>query len=372
MEKIIKVLLIFVLTLTLTNVCSAEEFSIRQWRVGYYESGPVPLFNNILKNFVEQLSLDGYFPNIDDKVFDACDSRNTWDALSNTDNGIVKFVKNAYWTNVWTEDDSKLPRVRIEREINKYRLDAVIIMGTLAAQRAVGEDSIVFLVMGASNVYESGIVKGPVYSGYPNVFATLNPYKYKQQLKTFHAIVDFKRLGIVYRDDSRGRSYAAVNDVEEMAKELGFELSVCFSDPEERSEIASVKDLWECYDHLSKRVDAMYITEHGALLNHNYALQLAEPFLRNGVPTLVQEDPALVQHGFLMAVAPENTCKSEGVFAAKKFEKIIDGETPGDLDMRFREDTVLYINTKVAEIIGFKVPDSILVISDKVYREIKR
>jgi len=368
----IKLILFMLFVLILSNVASVEAFEVKQWRVGYYESGPIPLFDNILKNFVTQLSADGYFPPVDKKIFDSCDSRNTWAKLSKINDVKVKFVKDAYWSNVWSEETYKLPRVRVENAIKKYNLDAVIIMGTLAAQRAVGESSAVFLVMGCSNVYKTGITKGPVYSGYKNVFATINPYKYKQQLKTFHSIVDFKKLGIVYRDDARGRSYAAIDDVEEMARRLGFEIMTCYSDPEEKNMTKSMKDLWECYDHLAKNVDAMYITIHGVFINHRNTYKMALPFLKHKVPTFVQEDPELVKHGFLMAMTPENTCRSEGVFAAKNFEKIMNGATPGDLDMRFHEDTVLYINLKVADIIGFTIPESILMVADTIYKDIEK
>jgi ABC-type uncharacterized transport system substrate-binding protein len=369
--KLLIIVLILIFSINTSVKAQGEEFEVKQWRIGYYESGDVPFFNNILKNFVEQLIVDGYFPKIDMRVFDVCDSRNTWHALSQVDNAVVKFVEGAYWSNQWVDDVYKLPTVKVNRAIEQHNLDVVLIMGTLAAQRAVRKSNTIFIVMGASNVYSTGITKGGIYSGYANVFATINPFKYKQQIKTFYTIIDFKKLGIVYRNDPRGRSYSAVSDVEEMAVKLGFDLVSCFSDPEELNETKSLKDLWECYDFLSRRVDAMYITIHGALLNHHNATTLAAPFLKNKVPTFVQEDPELVRHGFLMAIAPKTTCKSEGVFVAKNFEKIMSGAIPGELDMRFHEDTKLYINLETAMLIDLDIPESIKLIADTIYKRIE-
>ena len=165
--KLVKVTIIILsLLLSFNVITQAEEFEVRQWRIGYYESGNVAFFNNILRNFVHQLILDGYFPKIDMRIFDICDSRNTWYELSRVDDAAVKFVKDAYWSNEWTEDTYKLPRIRIDRAIEQNNLDAVIIMGTLAAQRAVRKSNVVFLVLGASNVYQSGVTKSDIHSGY--------------------------------------------------------------------------------------------------------------------------------------------------------------------------------------------------------------
>jgi len=344
----------------------------KQWRVGYYESGRVPLFNNILKSFVKQLIMDEYFPELPASVFEIKDNKKLWNELSKINNAKIKFVKEVYCENNWVNGGLVIRQEKIDSVLRKYKIDIVMVMGTLAAQKLIKDNnSAVFIIMGASNIYKAGVTKGKIYSGYRNVFATINPHKYKQQMKIFHSIVEFKKLGIVYWDTPRNKTYSAIEDVEEMSKKLGFEIVSCFSNPEEMDEEKAINDLKGCYKHLAKRADAVYITVHRSLLKHSNVYELALPFLKAKVPTFVQEDPRLVEHGFLMAISPESDCQSEGRFAAQNLKKIIEGAVPGELDMRFHEKTSLYINKEVADIIEFEVPESILMVADKVYERIK-
>jgi len=370
--KIILILILFAIPMLSygIDVYAAPEYN-KVLRIGYTESGNTPIFNNILKGFIRQLIKDDYFPPLDPTIFKETDNKKIWEVLSAISNGKIKFVKDAFLEHNWDEGDATLSRKQARECIKKYRLDVVLVMGTLAAQKCIIHDiNTIFIVMGASNVYKSGITTGETYSGFDNVFATIDPYIYKQQIKLFHSIINFNKLGVVFKDTVRNRTYAGIDDIEEMSKKLGFDIITCFSNSEELDVKKAVNDLEECYKHISKLTDSMYITVHTGLLNYKYSYRLALPFLKNKVPTFVQEDPELVKRGFLMSITAKEPGKTEGTFTAKRFEEIINGAIPGKLDMRFHEKTSLFINKKVAEIIGIKIPSSILKIADKVYERI--
>lgn len=371
--KIILILLLFAIPMLIYgNNYNAVSEEHKVWRIGYIESGSVPLFNNALKGFVQQLIKDDYLSPLAPNIFKETNNKKIWGALSDASSNRVKFVKKAFLENDWRAVGDALSRKRMCKCIKENKLDVVLVMGTLAAQKCISYNTdTVFIIVGASNVYMSGITASKTYSGFDNVFATIDSCKYKQQIKTFHSIIGFDKLGVVYKDTVRNRTYAGIDDIEEMSKTLDFEIATCFSNPEERNMKESVNNLEGCYKHLAKSIDAMYITVHGALLDHNNAYKMALPFLKNKIPTFVQEDAKLVEHGFLMSIVAKEPGKDEGTFTAKRFEEILNGATPGKLDMRFHEKTSLFINKRVAEIIGVKIPDSILMVADKVYERIK-
>lgn len=376
MRFLIKIILILLLfsapTVSYGNNIYWAPAKNKVWRIGYTQSGVnIPIFNKALKGFIQQLIKDGYFPSLSPAVFKNTDNKKIWGIISNISNGEIKFVKNAFLDQHWKDTDYTLSKKQANKCIKKYNLDVVLVMGTLAAQKCVIRNTnTIFIIMGASNVYKSGITSGQTYSGFDNVFATIDPCIYKQQIKVFHSIIGFNKLGIVFKDTIRDRTYAGIDDIEDMSKVLNFDVVTCFSDPENLNIEEAEDDLEECYKHLAKLVDAVYVTAHRALLYHKYAYRMALPFLKNKIPTFVQSDPKLVKHGFLISMIAKEPGKDEGAFTAKQFEKILNGAVPGKLKMKFHEKTSLFINKKVAKIIGIKIPKSILKIADKVYERI--
>src|SRR5690606_39935229 len=107
-------------------------------------------------------------------------------------------------------------------------IDLMIAMGTWAGQdmRSIGPP-MPTIVGSASDPLAAGIVDSPQDSGRDNLHARIEPERYQRQVRLFHEIVPFKKLGIVYEDSEAGRSYAAVNAVEQVGKEQGFAIQHC-------------------------------------------------------------------------------------------------------------------------------------------------
>jgi ABC-type uncharacterized transport system substrate-binding protein len=59
-----------------------------------------------------------------------------------------------------------------------------------------------------------------------------------------------------------------------------------------------------------------------------------------------------------------------GLFQAKAIARILNGEQPRRLNQIFEDIDTIAINTKTAELIGFKIPASILRIADIQIHEI--
>jgi len=64
------------------------------------------------------------------------------------------------------------------------------------------------MVFSTSNAVQVGIVNSNDYSGRDQVWAHMDPDRYRQQIEVFHDIFAFKKLGMVYEDSVSGRALA--------------------------------------------------------------------------------------------------------------------------------------------------------------------
>jgi ABC-type uncharacterized transport system substrate-binding protein len=239
-------------------------------------------------------------------------------------------------------------------------------MGTWAGQDLANNNhSIPTIVISVSDPVQSGIVKSAEYSGYDHVHAKCDPSRYIEQIKLFHNMIGFKKLGIVYENSVEGRSYSAIADVEKVAGMRGFEIVKCeapWSGVEEKEAIRATID---CCERLALKVDAVYITVHrGFVLD--YIPEIMKPLLKNKIPSFSQRGPEEVERGVLLSIARDRFV-SVGKYHARIMAQIFNGAKPGKLNQIFTDPKTIAVNIKTAEIIGFIIPPEFLKVTDKVY-----
>src|SRR5690606_4444745 len=132
----------------------------------------------------------------------------------------LQFVPDAWWQ-PGNFDNDKRPQVRaaiLDRLQTRHDLDLIIAMGTWAGQdmRAIGPP-IPTIVGSTSDPLAAGIADSIQDSGRDNLHTRIEPQRYQRQLRLFHEIVPFKRLGIVYEDSEAGRTYAGLKAVEQVS-----------------------------------------------------------------------------------------------------------------------------------------------------------
>jgi hypothetical protein len=76
-----------------------------------------------------------------------------------------------------------------------------------------------------------------------------------------------------------------------------------------------------------------------------------------------------VRMGLLFSTTRANF-DAVGRFHANVMARTFNGETIGEIDQIFKEPEFIAVNKKVAEIIGYKIPPSILRIANEVYDSI--
>lgn len=339
----------------------------KKWRIGYYEGGPYINYPANLITLVKGLNELGWMePVTIDVTKNPIDSRAVWDELSKAKSNYIQFVPDAYWSANWDKT------VRVKNSENAIKrlqsgdIDFMIAMGTWAGQDLANNNhSVPTMVVSVSDPVQSNIVKSAEDSGYDHVHAKCDPTRYINQIKLFHNMFNFKKLGIVYENSVEGRSYAAIADVEKVAKDRAFEVVKCeapFSGVEEKE---SVKAVILCHEQLAPKVDAVYITVYRGNVCE-YMPEILAPLLKYKIPTFSQRGPEEVETGVLLSISRDKFV-TVGKYHAEIMARIFNGAKPRELNQIFMDPKTIVVNIKTAEIIGYVIPPAFLKVTDKVY-----
>jgi ABC-type uncharacterized transport system substrate-binding protein len=343
----------------------------RKWRIGYLEGGPYSNYPKHLKALVSALADLGWvektapMPQADEN-----DTSLLWLWICrNVHSDFLTFVEDAYWSSNW--DAKKLrpqnQKAILERLNSRKDIDLMLAMGTWAGQDlANNKHRVPTLVLSSSDPLGAGIIKSFQDSGYDYLHARVDPSRYERQIRLFHDIFGFTRLGIVYEKDTvDGRTYAGIEAVQKVAEECHFEIVACHAPFPNVSMETAGQAVMKCHEELAPKVDAFYLTVHrGIDLAH--MAQLLAPFLEHKVPVFSQSGSDEVRYGALLSIA-EVGFKYVCEFHAQTIAKIFNGARPRDLNQLFMEPRRIAINTRTAYLIGYDPPEEILDMADEIY-----
>lgn len=346
----------------------------KKWRIGYLEGGVFysygPYLQKVIKGLME---LDWIQKAEIPAPGPGGDTRGLWQWLAKeAKSDYLEFPSEAHWSCHWDNARRKETKIQLlDRLSRKKDLDLMIAMGTWAGQDLANEQHAVpTLVMSASNAVQSGIIKSAQDSGLDHLHAMVNPTRYEKQIRLFHEATGFKRLGIAYEDSKAGRTYAAVEDVERIAKERSFEIIRCYSVSDVPDATLAFKSLLKCHQDLAPRIDAMYLTIQNGNELKNLPLLLA-PFFQHKIPTFAMRSSEEVKGGALMSLATAST-DYLGLFEAAVIASIFNGAKARSLAQVIDDPTTkAAINLAVAKKIGYDPPDWVLQMADEVYTEIQ-
>ena len=340
----------------------------RKWRIGYYEGGPYVNYPANLEAIAKGLAELGWMEGVSlPETGDPSDARRVWRNLGLAGSNYIEFVSDAFYSADWNTALRTANRTTVLERLRGKGLDLMIAMGTWAGQDLANKrHSVPTMVVSCSDPVASGIVYSPEWSGIDHVHARCDPNRYIQQVRLFHDIVGFKRLGIVYENSVVGRSYAALFDVQTVAGERGFKLIACEAPWSEMSDRMCTRNLVQCHETLAPQIDALFLTVHkGVDLKHMD--ELLGPLMAHKIPTWSQRGPQEVRHGVLLSIA-RGDFRSIGMFHATIMAKIFNGAHPGDLNQIFEDPKRIAINLKTAQAIGFTIPRGLIQVADEVYK----
>ncbi|WP_250655576.1 ABC transporter substrate-binding protein [Alkalimarinus coralli] len=375
--RLVMSLVIFLLLGVWRSATSAEaiqqvpEKTSKTWHLAYYEGGDNSSYRRYLISTIERLMELGWVEPAE--IPHLNNSKQLWYWLANnTKSNYIKFVEGNYYSAQWDQNLREKEKQKIIRRLTQENdIDLIFAMGTWAGEDlANNTHHTPTFVISASNPIESGIIKSADNSGYDHVFARVAPQRYEQQVRLFHDLVKFKKLGVAYENTKNGRTYAALNSITKVAKERQFEIISCYTQSDISERAIANTSVITCIDRLAKEVDALYITEQGGV-NEQSIPDIVDIANKRQVATLSQEGGDAVKYGILMSVSSPDF-DSVGLFLAKALDDVFKGAAPGNLNQLFKEQNSISINLKTAEIIGAYIYADWLAIADRIYRQIEQ
>ncbi|MFT6926716.1 MAG: ABC-type uncharacterized transport system substrate-binding protein [Psychromonas sp.] len=344
----------------------------KRWRVGYYEGGEYIEYQKLFVETIKGLMRLGWVENRDIPELKGEQTAGFWKWLEHGEQSdYIEFVQNAHYSSAWDEDvRAKTAQEVISRMNNKNDIDLMIAMGTWAGKDlANNQHSTPTMVISASDPLAAGIIKSVDDSGFDHINATIDPSLHERQLRIFHELVDFKRLGVAYENTVSGRSYAAVEVIKEQSLKLNFKMVACYTKSDVIDLNIAEQSVIECFEKLSKQVDAIYVTSQGGI-NANSISKLVGITNRNRIPTFSQTGVEEVKYGFMLSLSRAGY-KYIGAFHAMTFAKVFNGAKPNQLTQLFEEPPKVALNLKTAEIVGFNPPLLLLGAADEIYLKIQ-
>lgn len=340
-----------------------------KWRIGYLEGGDFSEFRLSLNATVKGLMNLGWIKEQDLPSPDETTGQALWTFYSeHLASDFLEFVPDGFYSAGWNQETREEKAGALISRLNQNKdLDLMIAMGTLAGiDLSRGDLRIPVIVLAANDPVSSGIVSS---SGHPDnayVHARIDPERYERQIRIFHTLIGFKTLGMIYRDDLAGRSYAAVDKVKTVARERGFTIKTCFLPLPAKSQEDDETRQIQCFKQLLPVVDAIYVTNHQSVNSATVPI-LAALAKDAEVPTFSQAGLDEVRLGLLMSLS-RSGFKYVGNFYAETMAKIFNGATPGELSRIFQDPSKLAMNLSTAEAIGFYPSLDILSSTDEIFR----
>jgi len=370
-------LLIIFLSLTMaadkgTYPTTPKKNKGKKWRIGYLEGGSYINYPINLRELAAGLMDLGWMEKGEIPEPDEThDARKIWIWLArNGKSDYIQFVEDAFYSANFKNSLRETIKTEVLKRLSdKGDIDFMIAMGTWAGQDlANNQHSVPTMVMSTSDPIQSKIIRSAEDSGFDHIHAKVDPTRYIRQVRLFHEIIGFKKLGIAYEDSVDGRTYSAIADVEKVAKEKGFEVIKCeapFSGVERKVATAGVT---KCYAELAPKVDAIYVTVHRGIYPEVMPEILA-PLFKYKIPSFSQRGPEEVKYGVLLSIARADF-REVGRWHAAVAAKIFNGAKPRDLDQIFEDPKKIALNLKTALLIGYDPPVDVLGAADEIYEEI--
>jgi len=313
----------------------------KKFRIGYLQGGDYHTYRQLFASVMEELESAGWADRLEFPA-DACFSAD------------------------WDRDRC---REMAEALAAREDLDMIWAFGTWAGQEMAKTSNVTtpIVVMSVSNAVRSGIVPSYEDSGRDNLTTRIDPAKYERQVRLFYNVFRFKRLGFVYADSPTGRTYADLETLKKLSKELGFELVGYSKVPENKEE--APEWILKGVKEIAPKIDAYYMTICiGFELSQ--VPQVMEVLNQYKIPTMSMYGGDYVKAGAMMTIA-DSRYKQRARFTVNKVIKILQGEKARNFPIVFAPGPRLAVNLAAAKKIGWDPPIDILASADQVYNEIK-
>ena len=343
-----------------------------RWRIAYYEGGEYIDYASNLRAIATALEAMDWIEPINIPDFDnEEDTSKIWQYLArNVTSEYISFAADAFYSAGWDEAARDSISGSIINRLNTAAdIDLLIAMGTWAGQDMVNDlHSTATLALSSSDPVAAGIIDTYRSSGYEHVLVEVDPERYRRQIRLFHEIVGFERLGVVSEDSNDGRIYSNLADLEYVAKEKNFTIVECHTDDYPNDEERSHQGVVGCYSALAPQIDALWIGAHNGE-DPQHMPESLDAMFENNIPTYASVGPSAVKRGVLLSIQYTDS-DAAGLWYVGVMARIFHGETPGSINQVFEMPGQISINLETARRINFQIPEGVLAIADEVYTSI--
>lgn len=339
-----------------------------KWRIGYFEGGDYDEYHTSIDATIKGLMDIGWIKDKELPVLQGVSSKSLWEYYSKSlESDYLEFVPDGFYSAEWNSEKRKKNKSDFILRLNEKKdLDVVIAMGTWAGiDLSHGDHHTPTIVLAVNDAVSSKIIHSIHDSGNDYIHARVDPDRYERQIRIFHTLIGFKTLGMIYRDDVEGRSYAAIDKVVKVARERGFTIQKCFLDPS-AALVDDQNHLIQCFKELSSSVDAIYVTAQKAVNSDTIPI-LASIAIEAKIPTFSQAGYEDVKKGLLLSISQAGF-KYVGRFYAETIAKILNGAMPRELNQIFEDPSKIAINLSTAKAIEFYPTLDVLSSADEIYR----
>jgi ABC-type uncharacterized transport system substrate-binding protein len=343
----------------------------KTWRLAIVYSGPFKDYQLIFQGMLNGMEEQGLIENGAVPLNGQTDMDSMWAwAAAHAGGSRLAFVKDALYSYEWDREKRESVKQRLlDRIRDKGDIDCILTFGTWPGQDFAAEDlALPVLVSSVSDAVGAGIIPSPEDSGRDNLWAAVEPGRYELQLRVFHEIFPFSRLGIAYDDTPSGRGIIALPVIEKAAENMGIELVRCTGGLLVADADLAADRLLACHRELAERkADAVYITYTTAMAPRRIPEILA-PLIDARIPTFSQVGSEDVAHGALLSIAQTNM-PDEGRFSARALAEVLRGKKPRSLSQVYESSVSLAVNLRTAMRIGWNLPMEILSAVDQLYQD---
>lgn len=250
---------------------------------------------------------------------------------------------------------SKEECLRVIEEVKAKRPRLVLTIGSLSTRIACQEIKDIPVVFSmVLNPVASGFVKSMESSG-NNLTGVSLDIPIRHQFENLKSVVPrIKKIGVLYNPKNTA---IVVRKAQRVAEELGLQLIA--------KPVNSEKDVPEALKELCRRIDALWSVADSTVFSPQSVRFIILHTLRNKIP-FMGLSPSFVKAGALLALSwdYEDIGRQSGEIAAE----VLAGKKPAELPIATPRKTFLFLNLRVAEQIGIKIPPDVINRAKEVIR----
>ena len=356
------------------QVSHAAESPGRPVRVAYIEGGFYIDYASILVALAQGLAELGFIEHGNVPTAErAKGTQAIWQWLcANAGGSSLEFMPDGYYSGGWNDATFAEQHATLVARLKQTKdIGLVLAFGTKAGQvMAVDDHHTPVVVLSATDAVTAGIVASAEDSGRDHMFAMVQRNRIYREVLLFHDVFQFKKLGIAYEDSEEGRASVALPQVQQAAKDRGFDLVTCVGTLFYDNPARVTANLLACHETLvSAGAEAVYMTVNNGMEGGSIDMVL-QPLLEARLPTFSQNGVDEVRQGLLLSIS-QTSFSGQGMFAASVVGNIVKGESPCAQKQIYEEPLSLALNLRTAVRIGWNPPLAVLAAVDEIFQGIR-